>query len=65
LFAFLCKEFQLDPLKDGVIISHREGHTRGIASGHEDPEHLWRGLGSGYTMDGFRRDVKFPEDFKI
>lgn len=58
LFAFLCKEFNLDPLKDGVIISHREGHARGVASGHEDPEHLWKGLDSGYTMDGFRRDVK-------
>ena len=57
LFAFLCKEFQLDPLEDGVIISHKEGHDRGIASGHGDPEHLWNGMNSGYTMDGFRNDV--------
>ncbi|MBQ2803045.1 MAG: N-acetylmuramoyl-L-alanine amidase [Lachnospiraceae bacterium] len=57
LFASLCKQFQLDPLKDGVIVSHKEGHERGIASGHGDPEHLWSGLQSNYTMDGFRRDV--------
>lgn len=58
LFAFLCHKFQLDPLADGVIISHKEGHGRGIASGHSDPTHLWDGLRSGYTMDGFRQDVR-------
>ena len=58
LFAMLCKKYGLDPLADGVVISHREGHIRGIASNHGDPEHLWRQLGMGYTMDGFRRDVK-------
>lgn len=58
LFAFLCKTYGLDPLADGVIVSHREGHAKGIASGHGDPEHLWNGLACGYTMDGFRRDVK-------
>lgn len=57
LFAFLCREFGLNPLADGVIVSHKEGHTRGIASGHGDPDHLWKGLQSGYTMDGFRADV--------
>ncbi|MCI9073238.1 MAG: glycoside hydrolase family protein [Lachnospiraceae bacterium] len=57
LFAFLCREFSLDPLADGVIVSHKEGHARGIASGHGDPDHLWKGLQSGHTMDGFRRDV--------
>lgn len=57
LFAFLCREFTLDPLAEGVIVSHKEGHARGIASGHGDPDHLWNGLQSGYTMDGFRRDV--------
>lgn len=57
LFAFLCKVYQLDPLEDGVIIGHCEGFKRGIASGHSDPEHLWNGLQSGYTMDGFRQDV--------
>ena len=58
LFAYLCKEYGLDPLADGVVISHKEGYARGIASNHGDPEHLWRQLGLGYTMDGFRRDVK-------
>lgn len=58
LFAMLCKKCKLDPLEDGVVISHREGHARGIASNHGDPEHLWNQLGMGYTMDGFRKDVK-------
>ncbi len=57
LFAFLCRKFSLDPMADGVIVSHKEGHDRGIASGHTDPNHLWDGLQSGYTMDGFRHDV--------
>ena len=58
LFAKLCYDYKLDPLADGVIISHHEGYLRGVASNHGDPEHLWRGLGLSYTMDGFRRDVK-------
>lgn len=57
LFAVLCKSYGLNPLADGVIISHKEGHSRGIASGHGDPEHLWNGLKTGYTMDGFRKAV--------
>lgn len=58
LFAYLCKEYNLDPMKDGVIISHAEGHARGIASNHGDPEHLWKGLGLSYTMNTFRAAVK-------
>ncbi len=58
LFAYLCQEYNLDPTADGVIISHREGHARGIASNHGDPEHLWNQLGMGYTMDTFRKAVK-------
>lgn len=58
LFAFLCEKYNLNPLADGVIVSHREGHARGIASNHGDPEHLWKGLGLDYTMNGFRKDVK-------
>lgn len=57
LFAYLCNSFGLDPLADGVIIGHAEGHARGIASNHGDPEHLWRQLGMSKTMDGFRCDV--------
>lgn len=57
LFAYLCLQYALNPLAEGVIISHREGHERGIASGHGDPEHLWKGLQCGFTMDTFRQDV--------
>lgn len=62
LFAYLCKKYGLNPLSDGVVISHREGHGRGIASNHGDPEHLWNGLGMGYTMNGFRQAVKAAMD---
>lgn len=55
LFADLCNQFDLNPLEDGVIISHAEGAARGIASAHADPTHLWRVF--GLTMDGFRQDV--------
>lgn len=58
LFAMLCEKYKLDPLADGVIISHKEGCARGIASNHGDPEHFWKGLNMGYTMDTFRKDVK-------
>ena len=57
LFAQLCDTYGLDPLADGVIIGHAEGHRRGVASNHADPEALWRQYGMGYTMDGFRADV--------
>lgn len=56
LFAHLCIQFKLNPTQDGVIVSHREGHARGIASNHGDVEHLWDKY--GFTMDKFRRDVK-------
>lgn len=55
LFAQLCTQYALDPLADGVIISHAEGAARGVASAHADPTHLWRAF--GLTMDGFRADV--------
>lgn len=57
LFAQLCETYGLDPLADGVIIGHAEGHRRGVASNHADPEYLWRQYGMGYTMDGFRAAV--------
>lgn len=56
LFAMICEEYNFDPMTD--IISHNEGRVKGIASAHYDPEHLWNGLGLGFTMDGFRQDVK-------
>ncbi|MDE5933282.1 MAG: N-acetylmuramoyl-L-alanine amidase [Lachnospiraceae bacterium] len=57
LFAFLCKEYGLDPLADGVILSHKEAHDRGIASGHGDPDHLFSQLPMDYSMDRFRQEV--------
>ena len=56
LFAMLCRTYGLDP--ETSVISHAEGAKRGLASNHADPEHLWRGLGLDYTMDGFRKAVR-------
>ena len=56
LFAYLCKMFSLDPLADDVIVSHSEGHKRGIASNHGDVEHLWSKF--GLSMTQFRKDIK-------
>ena len=58
LFAYLCNEYKLNPLAEGVILSHSEGYSKGLTSNHADPEHLWKGLKLPYTMDGFRQDVK-------
>lgn len=55
LFAVLCVQFNLNPLADGVVVSHSEGHRRGIASNHADVEHLWGRF--GLTMAQFRRDI--------
>lgn len=55
LCIYLCKEFNLDPTKDGVIICHSEGNQRKIASNHSDVNHWWPKL--GYTMAQFRKDV--------
>ena len=65
LFAYLCKKYELDPLKEGVIVSHAEGYKKGIASNHADPTHLWSTLKMGYTMDGFRKDVDTAMNKKI
>jgi len=58
LTAYLCKEFKLDPLADGVIISHAEGYKRGTAGNHGDPDHWWGRYGSTYSMATFRKEVK-------
>ena len=68
LFAHLCNEYGLNPLVEGVILSHSEGCVKGLASNHADPEHLWKGLKLPYTMDGFRTDVKAamnPTKYKV
>ena len=56
LCAYLCKEYKLDPMADGIIIGHFEGHKRGIASNHGDP-HNWFPR-HGKSMDTFRTEVK-------
>ena len=55
LTAMLCKEYDLDPLADGVVICHSEGYTRGIASNHADVMHWFPKFGK--SMDTFRQDV--------
>ena len=54
LCAFLCKEYNLDPMDD--ILCHYEGYRKGIASNHGDVEHWFPKHGK--TMDNFRADVK-------
>lgn len=56
LCVYLCKFYNLDPMKDGVIIGHYEGHKRGIASNHADPGHWFPRHGE--SMDSFRAAVK-------
>lgn len=60
LFAKLCTEYGLNPITD--VCSHSEGYKKGIATNHGDPEHLWKQLGLGYTMDTFRYAVKNKMD---
>lgn len=55
LTAYLCGQYGLDPLKDGVVICHSEGYRRGIASSHADVEHWFPKYGK--SMDDFRADV--------
>ncbi len=55
LTADLCKQYGLDPQRDGVVICHSEGHARGIASNHGDVMH-WFPI-HGKSMDTFRADV--------
>ena len=55
LFATLCKQYNLNPLQDGVVICHYEGSKRGIASNHADVYHLWTPI--GLSMDQFRIDI--------
>ena len=55
LTAYLCKQYKLDPLADGVVICHSEGCKRGIASNHADVMHWFPKHGK--SMDDFRNDV--------
>lgn len=56
LTAYLCKEYNLDPMADGVVIDHSEGYKRGIASNHGDVGHWF--TKHGKSMNTFRADVK-------
>lgn len=56
LTAMLCSQYDLDPLADGVMISHHEGAERGVASNHADVDHWLKRFGK--TMDDARNDVK-------
>ena len=60
LFAYLCRMYGLDPLADGVVISHSEGYKRGIASNHGDVEHIWKRF--GLSMGQFRKDIRAAMD---
>lgn len=60
LFAYLCRMYGLDPLADGVVISHSEGYKRGIASNHGDVEHIWKRF--GLSMGQFREDIRAAMD---
>lgn len=55
LTAHLCKAYRLNPLHDGVVICHSEGHDRGVASAHGDVMHWFPKFGK--SMDTFRMDV--------
>ena len=64
LTAYLCRQYALDPLEDGVVICHQEGCQRGVASNHADVLHWFPKMGK--SMDDFRADVaaelaKMPE----
>jgi len=55
LCVTLCKTYGLDA---GSILTHCEGHARGMASNHADVNHWWgKGVWQGYTMDRLRADV--------
>lgn len=53
LIAYLCREYGLDPMEEGVVISHAEGARRGVASRHGDPEHWLKRFGR--SMEDLRR----------
>lgn len=58
LFAYLCKQYSLNPLTQ--IICHAEGYQEGIASNHGDVLYWFKKHGK--TMDDFRKAVKAQMD---
>ena len=55
LTAYLCRAYNLDPSKPGVVLCHAEGYRLGIASNHADVLHWFPKQGK--SMDDFRADV--------
>jgi len=55
LCAFLCKMFNLNPLKNGIIVDHFEAYEKNIAANHIDVQHWFPKHGK--TMNTFRIDV--------
>lgn len=60
VFAQLCLFHGLNPLADGVIMSHSECYKKGVGTNHGDPEHLWNKF--GLTMNQFKNDIKITMD---
>jgi len=52
----LCRRFPTIRVEN--IVSHKEAAAKGYASDHGDPESYWARCGTGYTMEGFRADVR-------
>lgn len=55
-FAAMAKQYGFDPLKSDCMMSHSEGHKKGVASNHGDVEHIWKKF--GLSMYTFRIDVR-------
>ena len=56
LLAMLCNQYGWNPYT--AILTHNEVTVKKLSgTNHVDPEHLWNGLGMGYTLAGLRKDV--------
>ena len=57
LCSYLCVIFDLDPVKENVILSQAEACSKKMASDYSGINHIWEGLKTNYTMCKFRKDV--------
>lgn len=55
LFAYLCKQYNLNPLGKNVIVCHCEAHALGYGDNHADVMHWFKW--ENKTMDDFRQAV--------
>jgi hypothetical protein len=53
--AQLCEIFEWNPLKPGVIMTHKSGYEAGIATAYADPDNIWDKL--GFSLEQFKLDV--------